>query len=167
MMVCGLDHVGYDTSLLRVLSGISAHRGGLSTAIEKGVPEHVLWVQSGHAQDIVARRYVSSAARRSVRPADAQGVLEGARVCGRKPRSPRKARHPAVWGRAQEARGGSACGASYIYLSCLSPTLPLRPTCDRRVRLILANNTVGCRSYSGRGTTFAPEIGTIRELTDN
>ena len=35
MIVRGLDHVGYDTSLFY---GISARRGGLSTAIEKGPP---------------------------------------------------------------------------------------------------------------------------------
>ena len=55
MVVRGLGHVGYDTSLF---SGISARRGGLSTAIEAGVPEHILWMQSGHAQDLAACRYV-------------------------------------------------------------------------------------------------------------
>ena len=55
MVVRGLRHVGYDTTLF---SGISARRGGLSTAIEAGVPEAVLWMQSGHAQDLAARRYV-------------------------------------------------------------------------------------------------------------
>jgi hypothetical protein len=55
MIVRGLEHVGFDPSLF---SGISARRGGLSTAIEKGVPEHILWMQSGHAQDAAARRYV-------------------------------------------------------------------------------------------------------------
>jgi hypothetical protein len=55
MIVSGLGHVGFDTSLF---SGISARRGGLSTAIEAGVPECVLWMQSGHAQDVAARRYV-------------------------------------------------------------------------------------------------------------
>ena len=39
----GLRRAGYDTALF---SGISARRGGLSTAIEAGVPEHVLWMQS-------------------------------------------------------------------------------------------------------------------------
>ena len=57
MIVRGMEHVGYDTSL-RLFSGISARRGGISTAIEKGVPEHILWMQSGHAQDSAARRYV-------------------------------------------------------------------------------------------------------------
>ena len=55
MISRGLGHVGFDTSLF---SGISARRGGLSTAIERGVPEHILWMQSGHAQDVAARRYV-------------------------------------------------------------------------------------------------------------
>ena len=55
MVVRGLSHVGYDTSLF---SGISARRGGISTAIEAGVPEAILWMQSGHAQDVAARRYI-------------------------------------------------------------------------------------------------------------
>jgi hypothetical protein len=55
MIVDGLRQVGFDTTLF---SGISARRGGLSTAIEAGVPEHILWMQSGHAQDVAARRYV-------------------------------------------------------------------------------------------------------------
>ena len=55
MIVDGLRQVGFDTSLF---SGISARRGGLSTAIEAGVPEHILWMQSGHAQDVAARCYV-------------------------------------------------------------------------------------------------------------
>ena len=58
MIVRGLEHVGYDTVDTSPFSGISARRGGLSTAIEKGVPEHILWMQSGHAQDAAARRYV-------------------------------------------------------------------------------------------------------------
>ena len=41
-----------------LFSGISARRCGLSTAIKTGVPEHILWMQSGHAQDVAARRYV-------------------------------------------------------------------------------------------------------------
>ncbi len=55
MIVRGLSHVGFNTS---GFSGISARRGGLSTAIEAGVPEAILWMQSGHAQDLAARRYV-------------------------------------------------------------------------------------------------------------
>jgi hypothetical protein len=55
MVVRALGHIGYNTALF---SGISARRGGLSTAIEAGVPEAILWMQSGHAQDVAARRYV-------------------------------------------------------------------------------------------------------------
>ena len=39
-------------------SGICCRMGGLTVAIEAGVPEHILWMQSGHAQDRAARRYV-------------------------------------------------------------------------------------------------------------
>ncbi len=35
---------------------------GTATAIEAGVPEHILWMQSGHAQDVAARRYVQPGA---------------------------------------------------------------------------------------------------------
>ena len=55
MVVRALGHVGFNTALF---SGISARQGGLSTAIEAGVPEAILWMQSGHAQDVAARRYV-------------------------------------------------------------------------------------------------------------
>ena len=57
MIIRAMAHVGFDTS---GFSGISARRGGLSTAIEAGVPEAILWMQSGHAQDsdLAARRYV-------------------------------------------------------------------------------------------------------------
>ena len=54
-IVRGLGHVGFDVSLF---SGVSARRGGISTAIEAGVPEPILWMQSGHAQDVAARRYM-------------------------------------------------------------------------------------------------------------
>jgi hypothetical protein len=40
-------------------SGICARRGGITTAIEAGVPEVVLWMQSGHAQERSARRYIA------------------------------------------------------------------------------------------------------------
>ena len=55
MVVDGLWQVGLDTSLF---SGISARSCGLFTAIEAGAPEHILWMQSGHAQNVAARRYV-------------------------------------------------------------------------------------------------------------
>ena len=40
-------------------SGISARKGGLSTAIEACVPEWVLFMQSGHGQHKAARTYVA------------------------------------------------------------------------------------------------------------
>ena len=51
MIFLCLDHVGCDTSLF---AGISAPRGYLSTAVEKEVPEHILWMQSGLAQATAA-----------------------------------------------------------------------------------------------------------------
>lgn len=50
-----MELLGFDKKLF---SGISARKGGLSVAIEGGVPEHILWMQSGHAQSLAARRYV-------------------------------------------------------------------------------------------------------------
>ena len=32
--------------------------GGLTVVIKAGVPEQILWMQSGHAQDRAAHRYV-------------------------------------------------------------------------------------------------------------
>ena len=55
MIVRGLKSVDMDT---RLFSGKSARMGGLSTAIEASVPEWILWMQSGHAQDKAARAYV-------------------------------------------------------------------------------------------------------------
>ena len=54
-IVSGLGQAGLDTTLF---SGVCARKGGLSTAIEAGVPEVITWMQSGHAQDKAARRYV-------------------------------------------------------------------------------------------------------------
>ena len=56
MIISALAHVGFNTT---GFSGISARKGGLSTAIEAGVPEAILWMQSGHSQDVAARRYVA------------------------------------------------------------------------------------------------------------
>ena len=53
MVVRALGYVGCDTSMF---SGVCARRGGLSTAIEAGVPEPILWLQSGHAQSRSASR---------------------------------------------------------------------------------------------------------------
>ena len=50
-----LRQAGLDTPLV---SGVCACNGGLSTAIEAGVPEVITWMQLGRVQDIVARRYV-------------------------------------------------------------------------------------------------------------
>jgi len=55
-ILAALEYVGVDTT---AFAGVSARRGGLSTAIESGVPEAVLWMQSGHAQSRAARRYVT------------------------------------------------------------------------------------------------------------
>ena len=55
-IVEALGYVGVDTS---AFTGVCARRGGLSTAIEAGVPEVVLWMQSGHAQSRAARRYIT------------------------------------------------------------------------------------------------------------
>jgi hypothetical protein len=55
MVTSALETLGLDTS---AFSGVSCRMGGLTVAIEAGVPEHILWMQSGHAQDRAARRYV-------------------------------------------------------------------------------------------------------------
>ena len=48
------------TPTLSLVTGVSCRMGGPTVAIEVGVPEHILWtrMQSGHAQDRPARRYV-------------------------------------------------------------------------------------------------------------
>jgi hypothetical protein len=55
-IVAALGYIGVDTA---AFTGVSARRGGLTTAIEAGVPEVVLWMQSGHAQSRSARRYIT------------------------------------------------------------------------------------------------------------
>ena len=55
MILKALRFVGVDAS---AYSGVCARRGGISTAIEAGVPEVVLWMQSGHAQERSARTYI-------------------------------------------------------------------------------------------------------------
>ncbi len=54
MIISALAHVWFNTARF---SGISARKGGLSTTIEACVPVAILWMQSGHAQDVAARRY--------------------------------------------------------------------------------------------------------------
>ena len=39
-------------------SGISARKGGLTTAISAGVPEEIVFLQSGHGQTRAARAYM-------------------------------------------------------------------------------------------------------------
>ena len=40
-------------------SGISTRKGGITIAIEAGVPEEILFLQSGHGQTHAARRYIN------------------------------------------------------------------------------------------------------------
>ncbi len=56
MVVRALADIGVDTSA--GFSGVCCSMGGLTVAIQAGVPEHVLWMQSGHAQDKSTRSYV-------------------------------------------------------------------------------------------------------------
>ena len=42
----------------RDFSGVCARRGCISTATEAGVPEAVIYLQSGHAQSTSARCYI-------------------------------------------------------------------------------------------------------------
>ena len=55
MVVAALRMIGVDTT---AFSGVCCRMGGLTVATEAGVPENILWMQSGHAQDRAARRYV-------------------------------------------------------------------------------------------------------------
>ena len=56
MILSGLELAGADKSQY---SGASARRGCITTATEAGVPEEVLWLQSGHAGGSSSRRYVN------------------------------------------------------------------------------------------------------------
>ena len=55
MILKALKRAGADT---RDFSGVCARRGCISTAVEAGVPEAILWLQSGHAQSVSARSYI-------------------------------------------------------------------------------------------------------------
>jgi len=55
MLSKALLEIGVNTASF---SGASGRMGGLTVAIEARVPEHILWMQSGHAQDRAACRYV-------------------------------------------------------------------------------------------------------------
>ena len=54
MVTAALRMIGVDTV---AFSGVCCRMGGLTVATEAGVPENILWMQSGHAQDRAARRY--------------------------------------------------------------------------------------------------------------
>jgi len=56
MIVKGLHAANVDTTSF---TGACARKGGLSTAIEAGVPEPILWMQSGHSQNRAARTYIT------------------------------------------------------------------------------------------------------------
>ena len=55
MVISALRLIGVDSTSY---SGASCRMGGLTVATEAGVPESIMWMQSGHAQDRAARRYV-------------------------------------------------------------------------------------------------------------
>ena len=55
MVVSALKTIGVHNP---AFTGMSCRMGGLTVATEAGVPESILWMQSGHAQDRAARRYV-------------------------------------------------------------------------------------------------------------
>ena len=60
MVTSALSMIGVDTD---AFSGVCCRMSGLTRAIaspgpsEAGVPESILWTQSGHSQDRAARRY--------------------------------------------------------------------------------------------------------------
>ena len=51
-----LRHINIDT---KRITGVSLRKGGISVATEAGVPDAILWMQTGHAQDRAARRYIT------------------------------------------------------------------------------------------------------------
>ena len=55
MVSSALRTIGVDSSSF---TGASCRMGGLTVASEAGVPESILWMQSGHAQSVAARGYV-------------------------------------------------------------------------------------------------------------
>ena len=55
MVVSALGDIGIRSP---AFTGASCRMGGLTVATEAGVPEAIMWMQSGHAQDRAARRYV-------------------------------------------------------------------------------------------------------------
>ena len=55
MVTSALKTIGVDS---KSFTGASCRMGGLTVACEAGVPESVMWMQSGHAQSMAARGYV-------------------------------------------------------------------------------------------------------------
>ncbi len=55
MVLAALRDIGVNTT---AFTGASCRMGGLTVATEAGVPESIMWMQSGHSQDRAARRYV-------------------------------------------------------------------------------------------------------------
>jgi len=55
MVTSALHTIGVHS---KAFTGASCRMGGLTVATEAGVPESILWMQSGHAQDRAARHYV-------------------------------------------------------------------------------------------------------------
>ena len=56
MILKGLELAGADT---RGYSSVCARRGCITTAMEAGVPEAVLWLQSRHGSDRSSRTYIN------------------------------------------------------------------------------------------------------------
>ena len=48
MVVSALRTIGIDTTVFK-FSGVCCRMGGLAVATEAGVPENILWMQSGRA----------------------------------------------------------------------------------------------------------------------
>ena len=82
-MLDGLELAGADK---REFSGVSARRGGITTATKAGVPMAVLWLQSGHAGDRSSRRHVNGA---TWLPSDCK-------VLGSSPAHPRRTCVPSI-----------------------------------------------------------------------
>jgi hypothetical protein len=55
MVTAALRTIGVNSS---AFSGVSCRMCGLTVAAEAGVPESIMWMQSGHAHSMAARRYV-------------------------------------------------------------------------------------------------------------
>jgi hypothetical protein len=65
MVVSALCMINLDTS---AFTEVYCRMGGLTITTEVGVPENILWMQSGHAQDRTARFYASPTRTASTTP---------------------------------------------------------------------------------------------------